>query len=125
MLVYGGVEGAQSRLTDLHRLDLVSWSWAEVRCCGHVPRAHAFHSAAVLGRLMVVVGGFDGRVRLADVTAVEWDAVATPPSLQWLCTRYIRANMQQVLHCSRLRMLPEHVTESILWNRDAHGELLV
>ena len=123
MLVYGGVEDAQSRLTDLHRLDLVSWNWAEVRCCGHVPRAHAFHSAAVLGRLMVVVGGFDGRVRLADVTAVEWDAVAAPPSLQWLCARYIRANIVQLLRCSRLRTLPEHIAESILWNRDAYGEL--
>lgn len=73
LLVFGGRD-KEGRCNDLHIFDTASSAWTKVTSTGSIPEPRSFHSAAVIGKLMFVVGGMsqnDGH--FADVHVFDFD----------------------------------------------------
>lgn len=68
--VFGGGNGMQA-LNDLWCLDVgcvfERMKWEEVETRGRKPQARGYHTANIVGNVMVVVGGSDGKECFSDI----------------------------------------------------------
>ena len=85
-------------------------SWRQLKCTGDVPIARAQHAAVILGKDMVVVGGFTGDsvvndIHVLDLVTLQWTRVDAkgnlPPS-------------QKGIHMSDFRVHPARHTLTAL-----------
>ena len=68
MFVFGGKGAGGRLLRDVRFLDLADWTWTKVRATSAGPTPRFDHAALLVGRKMVVHGGWDGRQRCMDDT---------------------------------------------------------
>ncbi|KAG5651412.1 hypothetical protein H0H81_008746 [Sphagnurus paluster] len=75
--VFGGGTGLHA-LNDVWTLDVSAgsgkWRWEEVKTTGRTPKNRGYHTANLVGNLMVVVGGSDGKDFFTDVWCLDLDA---------------------------------------------------
>jgi hypothetical protein len=88
MFIFGG-KGESGLLRDMHFLDLDSWAWVPVSSTTAGPSPRLNHATALVGRKMVVHGGWDGAesalsdLWVFDTEAFTWMSPVTaglPPS---------------------------------------------
>jgi len=78
-IVFGGWNG-EKRFSDLHVLDLRTWSWEPVDCVGPAPCARTDHIACVWeGEGMLVHGGSSLDGALGDLWLLHWQG----PTSSW------------------------------------------
>lgn len=77
LYVFGGGNG-QAALNDLWRLDLSMpidrWEWVEIKQRSPnapIPEARGYHTANLIGSVMVIMGGSDGKECFDDVWALD------------------------------------------------------
>jgi N-acetylneuraminic acid mutarotase len=91
MVVFGGKQGVQSTLffNDVFILDLDSREWKKIDCIGNPPSPRCWHSATLMGNLMIVFGGFmyNGISELYyndtfafDIDQFQWNTIQTTKS---------------------------------------------
>ncbi|KAF2073936.1 hypothetical protein CYY_004760 [Polysphondylium violaceum] len=74
LIIYGGINSKGKELSDLHVLQLDSFTWTNVNThhLEEVPPERAFHSATRIGRNMVIVGGKKEGTTLRDVWILSY-----------------------------------------------------
>lgn len=81
LLVYGGCaidsEGHLSYLKDTRELDLNVMTWGRTRISGTYPTARYWHTAVLVGNVMVVSGGYSGDEGEKEATAAAAAATTT------------------------------------------------
>ncbi|TDL26974.1 galactose oxidase [Rickenella mellea] len=85
LIVFGGGNGTKA-LNDVWALDvsgpMEEWSWSEVRTHGKKPSPRGYHTANLVGDVMVIAGGSDGKASYHDIWCLNldsntWSAVST------------------------------------------------
>jgi len=70
MLVFGGESSTD--LDDLWLYNMITMSWTEMRPEGVKPRARRFHSSALVGNWLYVIGGcFNKYEQLGDIWGMD------------------------------------------------------
>ena len=78
LLVFGGWEGGESFLSDMHSLDMATMRWAPVQAASMLrPSPRGGHSASLVGRRMFVFGGQTpsetlNELLIFDIDTAEW-----------------------------------------------------
>ncbi|RDB15110.1 Tip elongation aberrant protein 1 [Hypsizygus marmoreus] len=73
--IFGGGTG-MTALSDVWTLDVSSFTsmkWEEVKTTGRTPNCRGYHSANLVGNMMIVVGGSDGKDFFTDVWCLDLD----------------------------------------------------
>jgi host cell factor len=75
MFVFGGKGEGGALFRDVHFLDLVTWAWIPVSSTTAGPSPRMNHASVLVGRKVVVHGGWDGAKRcLSDIWVFDTDS---------------------------------------------------
>ena len=64
---------------DVHILDSKTMEWSRLTQRGELPKPRAYHSAAVVGNFLVVMGGWSGQVRRRERQQQHTSTLEKPP----------------------------------------------
>lgn len=116
VIVFGGKDNRDCKLNDLYAFDTVERRW--ITLCPHeapggsAPSARDFHCMAVADNNVLIFGGCAGEERLNDCWRFTLNK-PSPPSLQMLCTRFVRESMELSGCWKAIEHLPEELRLSI------------
>jgi len=74
MFLFGGKGPNSIVYKDVYFLDLVEWVWVPVKAISASPLARFFHAAEVVGRKIVIHGGWDGSEVFNDTWIFNTDS---------------------------------------------------
>ncbi|GLB44605.1 putative kelch motif containing protein [Lyophyllum shimeji] len=92
--IFGGGTGLNA-LNDVWTLDVSSFSrmkWEEVKTTGRTPKNRGYHTANLVGNLMIVVGGSDGKDFFTDVWCLDLD------TRHWSQVTLLTAKYKRIAH---------------------------
>jgi len=112
ILIFGGsccTGGPYTFFNDVYALDVALQTWTKVECRGNVPPPRAQHSATVIGKVMLVIGGCNSMTTFDDVYALDlttnlWSKIQTKGSSGLVAERLNSADFRvnPVRHCACL-----------------------
>lgn len=74
MFIFGGKGPKGALYNDIYFLDLMEWVWVRVAAIAQGPCARLFHASELVGRKIVVHGGWDGNKAFNDLWIFNTDS---------------------------------------------------
>lgn len=74
MFIFGGKGPGETVYKDVYFLDMMEWVWVPVNTISACPKGRFFHASELVGRKIVVQGGYDGMETFDDIWIFNTDS---------------------------------------------------